>query len=150
MNKAGVKKDGPKTDNWQGRPGKGIVVGLAVFTGLLHFAVGPQYRGPWPVFVSGYLIDIMLPCSACLLLQFALRRHFPALSSLAFAATGVFLFGCMAETLQYFHIAFMGETFDPLDYGAYGLGVLTAVMIDRTIIRRLESASGRVFNPSPD
>ncbi len=40
---------------------KTLVVAVALAVGLLHFVTGPNYHGPFRVFVNGYLIDILLP-----------------------------------------------------------------------------------------
>ena len=40
---------------------KALVVGIAIGVGILHFFTGPEYRGPLRTFVTGYLIDILLP-----------------------------------------------------------------------------------------
>lgn len=47
---------------------KVLVVGIAVMVALLHFVTGPSYSGPYPVFVNGYLIDIVLPLATYFLL----------------------------------------------------------------------------------
>ena len=46
---------------------KPFMVGIALFVGLLHIIIGPRYGGPFPLFVHGYLIDILLPFSMFLL-----------------------------------------------------------------------------------
>ena len=38
-----------------------FAVAAGISVGLLHFITGPQYSGPFPHFVNGYLIDILLP-----------------------------------------------------------------------------------------
>jgi len=38
-----------------------LVTLIALIVGALHFVTGEQYQGPFPVFVNGYLIDILLP-----------------------------------------------------------------------------------------
>ena len=38
-----------------------VVICIAVPVALLHFLTGPSYHGPFPEFVNGYLIDILLP-----------------------------------------------------------------------------------------
>ena len=47
---------------------KVVVVVIAVAVGLLHFVTGPNYRGPFPVFVNGYMIDVLLPFAMVLVL----------------------------------------------------------------------------------
>lgn len=52
---------------------KHVVVGICLVVGLLHFVAGPRYGGPWPGFVRGYLIDILLPLALYLLLGVSWR-----------------------------------------------------------------------------
>ena len=48
-------------------PRKTIIVSIALFVGAMHFIIGPDYRGPFYVFIHSYLIDILLPFSMYLL-----------------------------------------------------------------------------------
>ena len=48
-----------------------IVVFIAVVVGLLHFLTGPGYRGPFPSFINGYMIDILLPFAMYLVMGIA-------------------------------------------------------------------------------
>lgn len=61
-------------------------------------------------------------------------------------ASIVFGIGVFVETAQYFGIHILGETFDPLDYAAYGAGVVIAVLFDLCIFSRVFS----FWNPAPD
>ena len=50
-------------------PGKIVlVVSINLLVAALHFLTGPGYTGPFPVFVNGYLIDILLPFALYFLL----------------------------------------------------------------------------------
>jgi len=97
-----------------------IVVFIAVVAGLLHFLTGPMYRGPYPSFINGYMIDILLPFAMYLVLgvanQSILRSG---------VARGVFVFaiGAITETTQYFGVPIFGRTFDLLDYLMFGTGI---------------------------
>jgi hypothetical protein len=104
-----------------------VVVVFAVVVGLLHFVTGPNYRGPFPTFVNGYLIDILLPTSLYFLLsltEFALFRCWVVKS------LSVFAVGVVVETAQFFGAPLLGRTFDPLDYVMYAVGVLLAAFLD--------------------
>jgi len=113
---------------------KVIVVFVAVVVGLLHFLTGPGYRGPFPTFVNGYLIDILLPFAMYLVLgaakQSILRSGI---------ARGVFVFGIGAatETLQYFGVPIFGRTFDLLDYLMFGVGIGLAVVFESVALSRI-------------
>jgi len=110
---------------------KVIVVFIAVVVGLLHFLTGPRYRGPFPTFVNGYMIDILLPFAMYLVLgvskQSILRSGI---------ARGVFVFsiGAITETLQYFGVPIFGQTFDLLDYLMFGFGIGLAIIFEMYVL----------------
>jgi hypothetical protein len=95
---------------------KATITSIAIVVGLLHFVTGEDYRGPLPVFVNGYLIDILLPMTMCLLLGLIEVKW---VRSTLFRAAAVFLFGCIVETSPYLGYPLFGNTFDPLDILAY-------------------------------
>jgi hypothetical protein len=111
-----------------------IVVFIAVIVGLLHFLTGPGYRGPFPAFVNGYLIDILLPFAMYLVLGIADQS---ILRSSIARATLVFAVGAITETLQYFGVPIFGETFDLLDYLMFGVGIGLAVVFERIVLSRI-------------
>ncbi len=45
-----------------------LMVNISVTVSLLHFVTGSAYIGPFPVFVNGCMIDILLPFSIYFLL----------------------------------------------------------------------------------
>jgi hypothetical protein len=47
---------------------KRVITAIALTVGALHFVTGEQYQGPFPAFVNGYLIDILLPMALFLLM----------------------------------------------------------------------------------
>jgi len=111
-----------------------IVVFIAVVVGLLHFLTGPRYRGPFPAFINGYMIDILLPFAMYLVLgvanQSILRSG---------VARGVFVFaiGTITETLQYFGVPIFGRTFDLLDYLMFGIGIGLAAIFEWIVLSRI-------------
>jgi hypothetical protein len=111
-----------------------VIVVVAVGVALLHPVTGPRYSGLFPAFVNGYLIDILLPFSFYLLLCLPDHRAIrsPLLRCLAILA------GCWAaETLQAFGVPIFGRTFDPLDLGAYAIGVALGLLVEATVLARL-------------
>lgn len=116
---------------------KTVVVVIALIVGLLHFVAGPGYRGPFPVFVNGYLIDILLPCAMYLVLGLVQGRI--SRSRIARVAF-VFAVGAVAETLQFLDIPIFGKTFDPLDYLMYGIGVLLGMAFEEIVLSRIPMA----------
>ena len=117
-----------------------LVVGIALGVGALHFVTGPGYRGPWPVFVNGYMIDVLLPFAMVLILGVA-DQPIPR-SGVARGAL-VFGIGAITETLQYFGVPIFGQTFDPLDYLMFGIGIGLGVAFERLVLSRLPQ------NPTP-
>lgn len=107
-----------------------VIVVIALIAGALHFVTGEQYRGPLPVFVNGYLIDILLPMVLFLLLSMVENR---LIRSAIFRASAVFGFGCFVEVSQYFGYPIFGNVFDPLDILAYAGGVALGALLDLVI-----------------
>lgn len=115
-------------------PRKWIITLIALATSALHFVTGEDYRGPFPLFVNGYLIDILLPMTLVLLMGLIENR---VIRSAPFRAGAVFGFGCLVEASQYFGRPFFGSTFDPLDILAYAGGVTLGLLLDLVIFPRL-------------
>ena len=111
-----------------------IITIIALTVGTLHFIKGENYQGPFPIFVNGYLIDILLPMT--LYLMMILFQNKLIRSSL-FRACAVFGFGCVVEASQYFGYPIFGSIFDPLDFLAYASGVLIGILLDLVLLPRL-------------
>jgi hypothetical protein len=107
---------------------------MALGVGLFHFLTGPDYKGPLPVFVNGYLIDILLPFAMYLIL--GITRH-PILHSGIVRCTLVFGIGATTETLQYFGVPIFGRTFDPFDYLMFAIGIGIAVVFEWAVLVKL-------------
>ena len=113
------------------RRNKRIVVAICLVVGGLHFVTGPGYAGPFKAFVNGYMIDILLPFAMFLLLGIADIR---LLRSRLLRFIAVFGAGACFETLQYFGVGIFGQTFDPLDYLMFILGLLCGVVFESTVL----------------
>jgi hypothetical protein len=113
---------------------KTIITLIALAVGLLHFITGENYPGPFPMFVNGYLIDILLPMTLVLLLGLVPVQ---LVQAPLMRMRIVFLFGCIVETFQYMGFSFLGSTFDPLDILAYFAGAILGQVLDRVIFPRL-------------
>lgn len=113
---------------------KTIVVSIAVIVSLLHFLTGPNYRGPGPVIVNGYMLDILVPFAMYLVL--GIMQEPVQLNS---AARGAFVFavGAVSETLQFFNVPIFGQTFDPLDYLMFVVGILLGIVFERKLLSRI-------------
>jgi hypothetical protein len=114
-----------------------VVISLSV--ALMHFIIGPDYDGIFKQFVRGYLIDLILPMNLYLLLQISLREKISITKSRVIGAVSTFLFGLIVEILQLLKIKFLGSTFDPMDIVMYGIGIMIGILVDYTIIDKLEN-----------
>lgn len=111
-----------------------IITTIALTVGALHFVKAENYQGPFPIFVNGYLIDILLPMALYLLMSLFQNKW---IRSPIFRAGAVFGFGGIVEASQYFGRPIFGSTFDPLDILAYAGGVLLGVFLDLGLFPRL-------------
>ncbi len=111
-----------------------IITIIALTVGALHFLKGENYQGPFPIFVNGYLIDILLPMTLYLLMSLFQNK---LIRSSLFRACAVFGFGCVVEASQYFGYPIFGSIFDPLDILAYASGVLLGILLDLVLLPRL-------------
>ena len=115
-----------------------LIVTISLFIGLLHFVIGPDYKGIFRHFIRGYLIDILLPMNLYLLLQISLRKNISDKKARIIGAIFTFAFGIMVEILQLYKIEFLGRTYDPWDILMYGIGIGAGIAIDLTIIEKFE------------
>ena len=113
---------------------KTITTIVALTVGGLHLITGENYPGPFPLFVNGYLIDILLPMTMVLLIGLIQNRF---ILRPAFRAAAVFLFGCAVEASQYYGRPVFGSTYDPLDILAYAGGVMLGLFLDMILFPRL-------------
>ena len=113
---------------------RSIVTFIALTAAAIHFLTGESYQGLCPVFVNGYLIDILLPMALYLLLSLFESK---LIRAPLFRACTVFGFGCFVEASQYFGYPIFGSTFDPFDILAYAGGVLLGILLDLVIFPRL-------------
>ncbi|MBL7852704.1 MAG: hypothetical protein JNN04_17500 [Cyclobacteriaceae bacterium] len=120
---------------------KYLIVAISLLVGLLHFLIGPDYQGVFRDFMRGYLIDILLPCNLYLLLQIAIRKHTSVFLARLAGAGFTFSFGVVVEILQAYHVQFLGTTYDPLDILMYAIGVGLGILLDLTLLDRLEKSS---------
>ncbi len=116
-----------------------LIVVLSLFVGLLHFLTGPGYSGIFKPFVQGYLIDLLLPLNLYLLLQLSLRKKISVYYSRIIAAVATFSFGVFVELMQLNNIHLFGSTYDPMDILMYATGVGLGLLLDLTIINKLEN-----------
>jgi len=73
-----------------------------------------------------------------LLLQIPLRRKISVNKARFAGAIITFIFGIIVEILQLCEIKFLGSTYDPWDILMNGIGIGLGIVIDLTIIDKLE------------
>lgn len=113
-----------------------LIVAIMIPIALLHFITGSQYQGPFPTFVNGYLIDILLPFGFYFLLCLSDNG---VLNSWIVKALLIFVACTAVEIAQYYGVPLLGQTFDPWDFVMYGFGVLLAVLCDTIFFPRIFS-----------
>jgi hypothetical protein len=94
---------------------------------LIHFFTGSSYKGPYSGFVNGYLLDILVPFGFYFLLglsKFSLLKPWIVKSILMFGAAS------FTEIAQFFGVPIFGQTFDPVDFVMFGMGVILAAIFD--------------------
>lgn len=109
---------------------KPVVVAICLIAAALHLVTGPDYQGPLRRFVTGYLIDLVLPFALVLLLGVGLEEV-PTLRRPVVRATAVFLVGVAVELLQYLDVPVFGRTADFVDLLMYGTGAIAALGFER-------------------
>lgn len=115
-------------------PRKIIIVAIAIFTGLLHFVIGPEYQGPFRNFLLSYLIDILLPFSLYLLMGLFDQT---LIKNVYFRGVFIFLIGFGVEVLQYSGFKILGNTTDIFDLLAYAVGIITAMVFERFVLSKV-------------
>lgn len=118
-----------------------VITSIGLAMGAAHFVIGPQYAGPARTFVTGYVMDLLIPFSSYFLLSaaevdWALLRPWWRKVAIVFAVIS------SAEVAQAFGYHIFGSTFDPRDLLAYGVGALAAAVVEKYFLKRLEFWSG--------
>ena len=113
---------------------KTVIVLINLLVGALHFITGPNYGGPFPIFVNGYLIDILLPFALYFLLSLV---DVAFLQGWIIRFALIFGLGSAIEISQALGIPFFGSTYDPLDFLMYALGASLAALMDEIIFPRI-------------
>jgi hypothetical protein len=111
-------------------PRKPIIIVICLVVAALHLVTGPDYAGPFHAFVTGYLIDLVLPFSLVLLLGLGFASV-PILCHPLTRAGIVIGIGVIVESSQYLGIPLFGRSFDPLDLLMYTAGSAAAIVFER-------------------
>lgn len=114
---------------------------IVLLVALLHI-IGPGhwFHGSYRDLYYSYFSDVAIPFAFYFLLSIA-ERNWPLVSGWKMKAT-LILGGCvLAESLQYFHVHFLGTVFDPLDVIAYIIGIAAAIVVDELLLQRLKKSA---------
>ncbi|MBA7581553.1 hypothetical protein ES708_23459 [subsurface metagenome] len=106
---------------------KVVITSIMILIALTHFFTGSNYKGPYPEFVNGYLLDILVPFGFYFLLcliKFSLLKSWIVRSILVFGVAS------FTEMAQFFGVPIFGRTFDPVDFVMFGIGVVLAAIFD--------------------
>ena len=113
-----------------------VIYSIVALVATAHILrLGSYLQGALYNFYYSYFSDFILPFTfyflLCGLEQIPLLRRWEAKFAIAF------LIPSIAETCQYFGVPVLGSTFDPLDYLMYGLGALSAAIVDTQVFSRI-------------
>ena len=116
---------------------RAVIVCIMLLIAAVHILrVGSYLQGELYNFYYSYFSDVVLPFGGYFLLcatelQMPILRHWEAKLAIAF------LMPSIAETCQYFGIPVLGSTFDLLDYFMFGIGAISAVIVDTQVFPRI-------------
>jgi hypothetical protein len=114
-----------------------VISSIVALIAVIHiFRIGSYLQGELYNFYYSYFSDLVLPFGYYFLLC-ANESHIPILRRWKVKLALAFLVPSMAETCQYFGMPVLGSTFDLLDYVTYGIGAISAVVIDTQVFSRI-------------
>ena len=115
---------------------RALAVGVVVIIALLHaLRVGTYLSDHWFTLYYSFFGDVAIPLSMYFLLC-ASEVNLRFLRSWPTKALLVFGVAATTEIAQAFGIPLLGETFDPLDFLMFAIGVLLAAFVDRVVLSR--------------
>ena len=116
---------------------RAVIVCIMILIAATHILrVGSYLQGELYNFYYGYFSDFILPFGFYFLLC-ATELQLPVLRRWEAKLAIAFLMPSIAETCQYFEIPVLGSTFDLLDYFMYGIGAMSAVIVDTQVFSRI-------------
>ena len=114
------------------------IVGICIMVAIaaMHaFRIGQFLNGDLYIYYYSFASDLILPFGAYFMLVM-IEIQFRFLRKWFVKALIVFLVMTFSEIMQLFGFYFFGVTFDILDILMFGIGVLTAILIDKFIFER--------------
>jgi hypothetical protein len=114
-----------------------VIFSIVVLIAVVHISrIGSYLQGALYNLYYSYFSDFILPFG-CYFLLCANELHMPILRRWKAKLAIAFLTPSMAETCQYFGMPVLGSTFDLLDYVMYGIGAISAVVVDTQVFSRI-------------
>lgn len=114
-----------------------VILSIVLLTAAVHILrLGSYLQGELYNFYYSYFSDFILPFTFYFLISMQ-ERYIPVLRRWETKFAIAFLIPSIAETCQYFGIPVLGVTFDLLDYLMYGIGALSAVVVDTQVFSRV-------------
>ena len=114
-----------------------VIICIMILIAAAHILrLGSYLQGELYHFYYSYFSDFVLPFG-CYFLLCATELQMPILKRWEAKLAIAFLMPSIAETCQYFGIPVLGSTFDPLDYFMYGIGAMSAVVVDTQVFSRI-------------
>jgi hypothetical protein len=116
---------------------RAVIFSIVILIAVVHILrMGSYLQGELHNLYYSYFSDFILPFGFYFLLcatelQMPILRRWEAKLAIAF------LMPAIAETCQYFGIPVLGSTFDLLDYFVYGIGAMSAVVVDTQVFSRI-------------
>lgn len=90
------------------------------------------------MWVTSYLMDLLLPVNVYLLAQLGLRKTYSVRKSRIMGSIGTLGIGIATELFQLKGIPLFGNTYDPIDIIMYAFGTGIGILIDLKIISHWE------------
>ena len=114
-----------------------LIYSIVILIAVVHiFRIGSYLEGELYDLYYSYFSDFVLPFG-CYFLLCANELRMPILRRWEAKSAIAFLIPSIAETCQYFGIPVLGSTFDLLDYLMYGVGAISAAVVDTQVFSRI-------------
>lgn len=139
-----------------------VIFSIVFLIAAIHiFRMGSYLKGESYILYYSYFSDFILPFGCYFLLcmseiqipvlegqkslmpppEFLVKNNFllriPFISRWEGKLAMAFVIPSIAETFQYYGVPVLGSTFDPLDYLFYGIGAISAAVVDAQIFSRI-------------
>ena len=112
-----------------------VSIAVILFIAAIHiFRVGSYFSGKLFILYYSFFSDIVIPIGIYFMLCMN-AVSIPWLKNWKMKAAIVFVIASATEIAQAFRIPLLGNTFDPLDFVMFGVGISIAVGLDKLFSR---------------